>query len=143
IGIAQAELERIRAVTTDIDDYAALGDAGAVVVPGSIAATGIEFKMSRDVTEYNQTTTCTPAPCFEVSSVGSADTSIPGYKEVVISVTWTAADSAAADDQFVRIGGNISKLSIAGISDVMKDNSAASGGGPVIIASKSALGLDA
>lgn len=147
IGIAQAELERIRAVTTDIDDYVALADTAAAVVPGSVAATGFEFKMSLDVTEYNQlpegTQTCGTFPCFEASAVGGGDTSVPGYKEVVVAVTWTAADSATTDDQFVRVAGNISKLSIAGIADVMKDNSAASGGGPVIIASKAALGLDA
>lgn len=151
IGIAQAELERIRAaVTADapkVDVYVALADQGAAVVPGSVAATGIEFKMSRDVTEYSRlpegTQSCGTFPCFEVSSVGSTDTTVPGYKQVVVAVTWTAADSAAADDQFVQVGGNISKLSIAGINSVMKDNSAGSGGGPVIIASKAALGLDA
>lgn len=147
IGIAQAELERIRAVTTDIDDFVALADVAPGVVPGSIAATGIEFKMSRDVTEYNQlpegTQTCGAFPCFEVTSVGGGDTTIPGYKEVVVSVTWTAADSAAADDQVVRVGGNVGKLGIAGMSSVMKDNSGGNGGGPVIIASKAALGLDA
>ena len=151
ISIAQAELERIRAdVAADapkLDAYVAIVDQAATAVDGSEAATGFLFNMSLDVTEFNQlpegTQSCGTFPCFEVSGIGGGDATVPGYKEVVIEVTWTAADSAASDDQFVRVGGNISKLSTAGINSVMKDNSAASGGGPVIIASKSALGLDA
>lgn len=147
IGIAQAEMERIRADTTDIAKYAALSGQAAAIVPGSIEATGVQFKMGRAVTDYNRlakgTQTCGTYPCFEKSSTGNSDTTVPGYKEVVVAVTWTAADSASADDQSVRVSGNISKLSIAGMADVMKDNSSGSGGGPVVIASKSALGLDA
>ena len=147
ISIAQGELERIRADATDIAEYAALADQAAATVPGSVAATGIEFKMSRDVTEYNllpdDLDSCATYPCFEQTAVGGSDRTVPGYKEVVITVTWTAADSAAADDQFVRVGGTISKLGTEGINSVMKDNSGAGGGGPVIIASKAALGLDA
>lgn len=147
IGIAQAELERIRAETTSIADYAALADVAPAAVPGSVEATGIPFKLGVEVTSFNVlpegTDSCATYPCFEESAVGDADVTVPGYKHVVVSVTWTAADSAASDDQSVSVSGNISKLGTGGMFDVMKDNDTGSGGGPVILASKSQLGLDA
>jgi len=147
VGIAQAELERIRADTTSIAAYVALDDEAAKPVDGSVEATGIPFKISRTVTEYNvlpdDVDSCATYPCFEESAVGSGDVTVPGYKRVVVTVTWTAADSSANDDQSVSVSGNISKLGTGGMFDVMKDNDTGSGGGPVIIASKSSLGLDA
>lgn len=147
IGMAQAELERLRAATTNIDTYVALASVAASVVPGSQEATGTPFKLATTVTEYNRlaegTQACGTYPCFDASATGGSDTTIPGYKRVVVTVSWTAADSAAAYDQSVGMAGNISKLSIAGMADVIKDAPGGSGSGPVIIASKSALGLDA
>ena len=147
IGIANAELERIRAVTTDIDSYTALSDAAAAVVAGSELATGTQFKLATEVTEFNRlpegTQTCGTYPCFEVSSAGSNDPTIPGFKQVTVTVTWTAADSTSGFDQSVAVTGNVSKLGTTGMNDVMKDASNASSGGPVIIAKKSDLGLDA
>ena len=147
IGIAQAELERIRAETTTIADYAALASKAAATVPGSVQATGVPFKLSSAVKTYNvlpdDSDSCATYPCFEESATGSGDVSVPGYKHVVVTVTWTASDSASADDQSVAVSGNISKLGIGGMFDVMKERSSGSSGGPVVITSKASLGLDA
>lgn len=147
IGIAQAELERARSEATDFDAYVALASAAATVVPGSQEATGTPFKLATTVTEYNRlpegTQTCGTYPCFEQSATGSADATVPGYKQITATVTWTAADSASAYDQSVSVSGNVSKLSTAGMTQVMKDMSGGVSAGPVIIATKSSLGLDA
>lgn len=147
VGIAQEELERVRAQTTDIDEYVSLGNQGATIVPGSVAATGSQFTLSRTVTEYNQLPdgeqSCGTFPCFEVSSEGSADLTVPGYKMVAVEVSWTAADSQAADDKSITVSDNVSKLSLSGSSDVIGNDALVGESGPIIIASKASLGLDA